>query len=627
MTTSLESEVEPPRPAEPDAKARGRRARLSNRSTVLVVIAVASMILGSLLARIINTGVGAASVSEVTIFGASGHQISAYVYTPDAASPAHPVAGIAMWHGLNNQKEYMSNTALELARRGFVVVLADQTGHGSSNGANQDAGCGGPDTVSYLRKLPTVDTTRVGLVGMSQGGFCAATAAALAQPDAYDSIFYMESEPNAPGNPDVTPFKNLRNVAYNIGTWTELGGMILVDKGTNANVSPVLLPVFGTTEPITVGKVYGSIPAGTARVLYTPWENHSLSTDSPAAIGNAVDWMQQTLTGGAGPDGSDQIWPVKLLGTALALAGAFLFLFAMGGVLLGTRAFATIVRPVPEYRGLTGPGWWLGALVTTVVGPLLYLEVWKNMFLTPWMAPNSLWPQTFTNIFMVWAVLIGVIAWALIGFNHLAATRKRGATAAHYGLTETGRGLDVAALGRAALLVVAILAPVYVVLDVVQAVWHVDFRAWVITLMPMSSARWDAFFAYLVPFAIYFLAQGIIFAGFLRWRAGKAPMWQEMLVNSIVMTAGALMWILLCYVPLLSGGTIPFGSDSLTATAAGLGGIYYLPLLVLWPLCACLYTYYFRRTGRVFAGSFLVTAFIVWILAASGDFAMWPING
>jgi hypothetical protein len=62
-----------------------------------------------------------------------------------------------------------------------------------------------------------------------------------------------------------------------------------------------------------------------------------------------------------------------------------------------------------------------------------------------------------------------------------------------------------------------------------------------------------------------------------------------MLVNSVIMTLGALVWVLLCYVPLLSGGTIVFGSDPRTATAAGMGGIYYLPLLVPWPLCACLW--------------------------------------
>jgi uncharacterized protein len=124
-------------------------------------------------------------------------------------------------------------------------------------------------------------------------------------------------------------------------------------------------------------------------------------------------------------------------------------------------------------------------------------------------------------------------------------------------------GVDWRALGRAPLFVMAVLAPIYVLFNVIKGAWHVDFRMWVVTLMPMSPARWDAFFGYLIPFAIFFVAQGIIFSGSLRWRKGKAP----------------------------------------------------------------LYTYYFRKTGRVFVGALMVTVFIVWSLAASGDFAVWPVIG
>lgn len=593
----------------------------------LVIVSLALMILGSLLGREINTAGGSTTVTEVTIYGASGQQISAYVYTPAGVTAQTPAPGIAMWHGLNNQKDYMSNTALELARRGFVVVSADQLGHGSSTAANQNAGCGGPDTLSYLQTLPTVDKKRIGLVGMSQGGFCAATAAALSQPDGYNSIFYMESEPNIPGVPDVTAYKGLHNIAYNIGQWTELGGMILVDRGGHADVSPVLQPLFGTTEPIVTGKVYGSIDDGTARILYTPYEDHALSTDSPEAIGNAVDWMQRTLTDGKGIAPGDQIWPAKLVGTSAALLGAFLFLFSFGSLLLRTRAFAGLVRPVPEYRGLTGIGWWVGAIITTAVGPLLYLWVWKNMFLTPWINPNTLWPQTFTNVYMVWGAIVGVIAWALLVFNHLAVTRKKGGNLAAYGVSEPGGRIDLRSIGRSALLVVAILAPIYVILVFVSGVWHIDFRAWVVALQPMGLARWIAFVAYLIPFAFYFVAQGISFNGFLRWRKGTAPLWQEMLVNAIVMTLGALVWLLINYIPLMAGGNSPFAGDPASATAAGLGGIYYIPLLVLWPLAACLWTYFFRKTGRTWVGSILVTVLIVWMLAASGDFAVWPTIG
>jgi hypothetical protein len=583
------------------------------------------MLLGSLLARYVHTGGGATTITAETIWADDGHQISAFVYTPSTATPATPAPGIAMWHGLNNTKEYMSNTALEMARRGFVVVSADMTGHGSSNGANQDIGCGGPATLSYLQGLPTVDVERIGLVGMSQGGFCAASAAALTQPDGYNSIFYMESEPNPPGPPIVDPYLGFHNVAFNIGTWTELGLMIAVEKGSDANVSPVVLQMFGTEEPVVAEQVYGSIEDGTARILYTPFEEHALSTDHAGAIGNAIDWMQRTLTDGGGFSRSNQIWPFKFIGTTAALFGAFLFLFAMGSLLLRTRAFAGLVRPVPEYRGLTGGLWWVGAIITTALGPLLYIWVWNHMFLTKWVEENRVWPQTFTNVYMAWAVVIGVITLALIAVNHYAVTRRQSATLENYGLTEPGNLVDWRAVGRSALFVVAILAPLYVLLAFIKGAWHVDFRAFVVNLQPMTPARWDAFFGYLIPFAIFFVPLGILFAGFLRWRKGNTPLWQEMLVNSVVLTLGALVWILVLYVPLLAGGTQPFGADS--AVSAGLGGIYYLPLLVLWPLVACLYTYYYRKTGRVFVGSFLVTVYMVWTLAAAGDFALAPIVG
>jgi uncharacterized protein len=87
-----------------------------------------------------------------------------------------------------------------------------------------------------------------------------------------------------------------------------------------------------------------------------------------------------------------------------------------------------------------------------------------------------------------------------------------------------------------------------------------------------------------------------------------------------VLTLGALIWVFLAYVPLFSGGQNFFGPGA----AGGLGAIYYIPLLVLWPLVACLYTYFFRKTGRVYTGVFLVTLFMVWLLAAFGDFAFVP---
>ena len=369
----------------------------------IFIIALVLMLGGSLLGSWINTGAGAATVTELKINETNGYVLSAYLYTPKTASAENPAPGILAIHGLNNQKNYMSNTALELARRGYVVLSVDMSGHGFSNGANGENNYGGLDALKYLLSLGVVDKENIGLVGMSQGGFGPVTAAANAMPDSYNSIFYMESECTPPGSPDISPCVNLKNVAFNIGKVTELAGMVLIGKGTDAPVSPVIQPVFGTTDPIVEGKIYGSIEDGTARILYQPWEDHAGSTDAPAAIGNTIDWMSKTLKGGSGLPSSNQIWGWKLFATSAALLGAFLFIFAMGSLLLKTTYFKPIVDPVPEYKGLKGINWWIGALITTAVGPLLYVWVFQGMFFSNWLPAINFGRRT-TPIF-IWSGL------------------------------------------------------------------------------------------------------------------------------------------------------------------------------------------------------------------------------
>ncbi|HVM71024.1 MAG TPA: alpha/beta fold hydrolase [Anaerolineales bacterium] len=590
----------------------------------LLTIALVLMLGGSLLGSWINTGAGAATVTDIKIHGTNGYVISAYLYTPKTASAQKPAPAILAFHGLNNQKDYMSNTALEFARRGFVVLSADMSGHGYSTGANGDNGYDGPDALAYLRSLAVVDKNNIGMIGMSQGGFGPVTAAANAMPDAYTSIFYMESECTPPGAPILALCKGLKNVAFNEGQITELGVMILVAKGSQAPTSPVLQPVFNTKDPIVAGKVYGSIADGSARILYQPWEDHAGSTDSPAAIGNAIDWMQQTLKGGTPLPPSNQVWGWKVFGTAAALLGALLFLFPMGALLLQTTFFKPLAEPTPEYKGFKGLGWWIGALITTALGPLLYIWVWQNMFFTPWIPANTLWPQNFTNIYMVWAAIVGIIAIALILLNHFVFTKKQGATAVNYGLTWEDNKPNWEKVWKSLLLAICILVPLYLLLEFINSVWMVDFRAWVVALMPMNSIRFTAFLGYLIPFAIYYVPQGILFAGFLRVKEGKASLGREMVVNAIMLTLGVVVWLLMMYVPIMAGGVTIFGTGPMGPTAAGLGGIYYIPMVVLWPVVTCLYTYFFRKTGKVYTGIFLVTLFMVWYLAAFGVFAVMP---
>jgi hypothetical protein len=142
------------------------------------------------------------------------------------------------------------------------------------------------------------------------------------------------------------------------------------------------------------------IPYRLAEVkTYMPLEDHAGSTDAPAAIGNLIAWFNMTIKSPTVLPGSGLIFGWKVLCAGLALFGAFLFLFPMGALLLQKSYFKPLVQALPEYKGFKGKWWWLGALITTALGPILYLLPWLNAASFP---ANSLWPQLGTNAYMVW---------------------------------------------------------------------------------------------------------------------------------------------------------------------------------------------------------------------------------
>ena len=107
--------------------------------------------------------------------------MSGLLYIPPNATPQIPAPGILAVHGYINSRETQDGFAIEFARRGYVVLALDQTGHGYSDPPAFAGGFGGPDGLAYLRSLEFVDKNNIGLEGHSMGGWtvlAAATASA-----------------------------------------------------------------------------------------------------------------------------------------------------------------------------------------------------------------------------------------------------------------------------------------------------------------------------------------------------------------------------------------------------------------------------------------------------------------
>ena len=134
-----------------------------------------------------------------------GNVDSGSLYMPKDASAENPLPGIVLTHGYLNNRELQMPNAVELARRGFIVLAVDREGHGNyENSGNQNAMMatkGLYDSAKYLYNLPEVDKSKIGVSGHSMGGMTTTTIVDPmismfmgGQCDAYDPTKWAKGE-------------------------------------------------------------------------------------------------------------------------------------------------------------------------------------------------------------------------------------------------------------------------------------------------------------------------------------------------------------------------------------------------------------------------------------------------
>lgn len=570
----------------------------------LLYISLILILVGGLLASLVQTNFGKVTIKDVRFAAPNGRLYSALLYIPDGVTAEAPAPGILAIHGYINSRETQDGFAIEFARRGYVVLALDESGHGYSEGPAFADGFGGIEGLRYLLSLDIVDKDNVGLEGHSMGGWASVVAAAVF-PDGYKAMVLEGSSPGTYGAPDGTP-EFPRNLAVVFSQWDEFSALMwLTPIATDVGKTDKMKAVFDTTEDIQVGKVYGDIAAGTARVLYQPRVVHPGDHISREAIGYAVDWFQQTLKGGVSLPSSNQIWFWKEIGTLLALIGFFVFLVAVGGLLLTAPFFKNLDEALPAAKGLAGWGWWLGVLLTVVIGPLTLFTFkgWAEKLIPA----SAFFPQNITTQIAFWAVLNGLISLVLFLVWHFFLVKKaqRG-TADEYGLTWKHK-LEWGKIGKSFLLALSIVALGYATLLLSDFFFKTDFRFWVFAVKPLSLQQFNIALHYLPFFFIYFFLASL--ALFSQIRRANFTIWQEMGVNAAIFVVGYMGLLLLEYIPLWGGGTLLNAAEPLWTIIA----YQFVPVL---GLAGGLTTFFYRKTGHVYTGAFLNALLFSWIIIA-----------
>jgi pimeloyl-ACP methyl ester carboxylesterase len=565
-----------------------RNSRLFHLGWVIILV-------GALLAHFIQTS-GGISIRDIRFNGTNGQVLSGLLYVPPGVTAENKAPGILAVHGYINSRETQSGFAIEYARRGYVVLALDQTGHGYSDAPAFSNGFGGPAALAYLRSLDIVDVDNIGLEGHSMGGWTI-LAAAAAMPDDYKAVVLEGSSTGAPFAQEgsTTWPRNLGVVFSKYDEFSQL--MWGVDRAQDAPSSPKLQAVFGTTEPVVPGQIYGDIAAGTARWLQTPNTTHPGDHISPEAIGYSIDWFAQTLEGAEPLPSSDQIWLWKEIGTLIALVGFVVLLAGTFDMLLKTQSFAHLRKaPVASAYASRNGKWWLTFAISAFVPVLTYYLFlgWGAQLLPG----SALLPQTITSQIAFWAVLNGLIVF-ILGFV-LKGERVE------------GRGNVWGSI----LIALATVGIGYLFVLAADFLFKIDFRFWVVALKPLSFVQLKIALVYLVPFTLFFvlalrgLHTGLSVAGDSRIK--------QYLSNIGALALGFLVFLVFQYGYLWAVGHLFMFSDPLTTVVA----IQFLPLMAI---IAFLSTFAYRRTGSYLPGAFINALFVTWYIVA-GQATQFPVS-
>jgi pimeloyl-ACP methyl ester carboxylesterase len=558
---------------------------LHNRRWWLIIAGLMIVLAGGALAQLVRTADGT-TVRDVRFTGTNGTVMSALLYVPKNATPATPAPGILAVHGYINSRETQDGFAIEFARRGYVVLSLDQTGHGYSGGAAFSNGFGGPDGLRYLRSLPMVDTGNIGLEGHSMGGWTV-LAAAAAMPEAYSSMVLEGSSTGAPFAADgsATWPRNLGLVFSRFDEFSKL--MWDVDRAQDLPTSAKLKAVFGTDAPVVEKRLYGAIADGTARKLYQPNTTHPGDHFSTTAIGNATEWFAATLDGGTPRPVGDQIWYWKEVGTGVGLVGFIMIMLGVFDVLVRLPLFAPMrAEPTPaaDHRDRH---WWRTFALNTALPALLFFPTFIAAALL--LPASNLLPQTVTTQIALWAV-VGA------GVSLLAGRFMRSPTDRHQ-----------SDWVRSMLLAAATVAAGYGALWLVDQLFLTDFRLWVVAVKLPDFRQLGIAAIYVVPITFAFLVMArSLSRATIRSDTGRLPY----LAAILTLTTGFILMLSLIYGFFLMTGTLITAFDPLSTVIA----LQFVPVLMAVAIIA-IFTW--KRTGSYRPGG-LITGILVTLYVVAG---------
>lgn len=299
----------------------------------------------------------------------AGKVVSGILFKPDTATAENPAPAVVFTHGYLNNREMQLQNAIELARRGFVVLAVDREGHGNYDNATNTnalmATNGLYDSAKYLYNLDYVDKDKIGISGHSMGGYT--TSAVLKADNAEKGglgiisaglIQSYASNPKAASDVSVGFLKSVDDEFFY--TTNENGGTIS-REWLSTKTAKDYVGIADSEGDVVNGGIYvngvltevagGEAAPGAFRAIYEVPGIHPqvhYSVDGAEAVINFFYTAFGTPEGRDYIEESNQTWWVKEMFSFIGMIALFVCIFPLVSLLLTTPFFRSLAAKKKE---------------------------------------------------------------------------------------------------------------------------------------------------------------------------------------------------------------------------------------------------------------------------------------
>ena len=424
------------------------------------------------------------------------------LYTPRTATAENKAPGVLLLHGYQNDRETNAAYAIELARRGVVVLSLDEYGHGFSEpglkergyvnhtvkvnygeesvelgtykkaggtvryrllmnfsnlsffndyyskdedgNAIYDSSCGGAAAYAVLATMDNVDSTRLGISGHSMGTWAGwSVAAAFAGTEYEPRATVLQCGELFRDSVYDTGKIHFNNVLLLQAKWDEFSYFRDYKRVVDDDLlkSDLRCEFLGTTaDQAAWDTTFGSFEDGTARRMELLYTNHRLTTHNARGLAVALDWFKAAFSPESmnGLASMDQIAMGKEWLVLFAMLVTLLAMVPLAELLLTIPFFAAIVQPLPPKANIKPRGKWWKGAIITMLIAGLTYPFMTQLGHALLPLPEGIFRMTVGNGFIGWYSLLIIVMLV----TSLTAWRKAKKTETFDGFYGMGLGAE-----------------------------------------------------------------------------------------------------------------------------------------------------------------------------------------